>query len=60
MVTKWGQQQPCFAPGCSQPSRDLHKTQGHRETAGSLGTGDIRLRIFRGLAQLQVRVMEAG
>lgn len=60
MVMKGGQQQPRFAPGCSQPSRDLHKTQGHRETAGSLGTGHIRLIIFGGLAQLQVSVTEAG
>lgn len=42
MVRKGSQQQSRFAPGCSQPSRDLHKTQGHRETAGSLGTGDTR------------------
>lgn len=60
MVMKGGQQTSRFAPGCSQPSRDLHKTQSHRETAGSLGTGEIRLMVFRGLAQLQVSVMEAG
>lgn len=52
MAMKVGQQQSCFVPGCSQLSRDLHKTQGHAETAGSLGTGDVRLTIFGGLVQL--------
>lgn len=53
-------EQSCF-DSSSQPSRDLHKTQSQRKQQGLLElVGVTRLIIFRGLAQLQVSVMEAG
>lgn len=49
MMTKWCQLKPCFSLGCPQPSRHLHKTQVHRQTAEALGTVSLRLTVSRGL-----------